>query len=104
MKTLQAFAVIALLALALAACGEPPQVVQGTVVQYQAETQTLVLQDETPGGPALTLSLQGAEIGAEPAVGDLVRVAYRDAAGSLTAVRVMNLTRQKELGQSGGGH
>jgi len=34
--------------------------------------------------------------------GDLVRVAYHLRDGRMTATRVMNLTRQKEL--AGGGH
>jgi len=85
-----------------AACVQPSQVVQGTVSNYQADAKTLVVKDEKPPHAELTLSLESAEIGAEPSAGDVVRVAYRDQQGKLTALRVMNLTRQKELTGSGG--
>jgi hypothetical protein len=86
----------------LVSCVESPTVVQGKVQSYSADSKTLMVQDERPPGPELTISLQGAEIGADPAPGDQVRVSYRDQAGKLVAIRVMNLTKQKDSGKSGG--
>ncbi len=83
-------------------CVESPTVVQGKVQSYSADSKTLKVQDERPPGAELTISLQGAEIGADPAPGDQVRVSYRDQAGKLVAIRVMNLTKQKE--SKSGGH
>ena len=82
----------------LASCGEGPKVIQGTVVSCDASAKALVVRDERPPQASIAFSLEGAEIGAEPQVGDVVRIAYREAAGRLAASRVMNLTRQKELG------
>lgn len=83
--------------LVLAGCGTPPHVVQGTVVGYSPETHTLVVRDEIPPHREISLSIAHAEIGAAPEANDLVRVAYREAEGAAVAVRVMNLTKQKEL-------
>lgn len=88
--------------LAVAACAEPPQVVQGQVVSYQPETKLLVVKDELPPYAEMVFVLDQAELGAEPAAGDLVRVAFRRQADKLSATRVMDLTRQKELSHSGG--
>jgi len=100
MKIRQWIELVILIGLA-AACVEPAQVVQGTVVSYQVDSKILVVKDERPPNEDLTLSLEKAEIGAEPSAGDVVRVAYRDRQGKLTALRVMNLTRQKEVSGSG---
>jgi len=91
-----------LLGLVMISCVESPKVVQGKVQSYQADSKTLVVQDERTPGAEMTISLQGAEIGAEPAPGDLVRIAYRDQSGKPVAIRVMNLTQQKDSGKSGG--
>jgi hypothetical protein len=81
------------------ACGEPPKVAQGTVVSYQPDTKILVLKESGETGQEQTFSLEGADIGAEPGPGDEVRLAYRDQGGKLTALRVMNMTKQDELKQ-----
>ncbi len=96
--------VVMLCAVVAGACGSPPKVVQGIVVSYETASKTLTVKDERPPQQELVFSLQGAEIGADPAPKDQVRLAYRDEGGSLVATRVMNLTRQKELRSSGGGH
>lgn len=94
--------VVLTLALACASCSDPPKVVQGTVVSYDAATKDLAItNDATPPQP-MTLSLEGADVGAEPVKGNLVRIAYRDRGGKLVASRVMNISAQKEL--SSGGH
>ena len=84
-------------ALALQSCVTAPQVVQGTVVSCSLESQTLVVRDERPPKRELTLSLAEAIIGATPEVDDVVRVAYVEKDGRAVALRVMNLTKQKEL-------
>jgi len=101
MKSIRLRLGVVLLLLAVS-CVESPKVVQGQVRSYSADSKTLVVQDERPPGAELTISLQGAEVGAEPAPGDQVRVSYRDQAGKPVAIRVMNLTKQKDSGKSGG--
>jgi hypothetical protein len=82
-------------------CGKGPEVLQGRVVSYDPSSQDLVVKDERPPQREVRLSLEGAEIGAEPKPDDVVRVAYREADGGLVAGRVMNLTRQKEIALPG---
>ncbi|HUT51755.1 MAG TPA: hypothetical protein VM658_00045 [bacterium] len=104
MKALTWIAMLCLAAgLMAAACGEPPKVTQGIVVSYQPDTKTLVIKDSGLDGQEETYSLQGAEVGAEPSPGDELRLSYRGQPGNLTAIRVMNLTKQDEL-KGGGGH
>lgn len=85
-----------LLCLLVAPSCDAPLVAQGTVQSYSEESHLLVLQSDR-GGQELRLSIEGAEIGAEIKVGDLIRLAYRDESGTLRATRIMNLTRQQEL-------
>ena len=84
----------------VAGCGVPPVVVQGTVSAYDAQANTVTVRDELAPNAELVLSLAGAEIGSAPNPGDVVRVAYRDQSGQLTAIRLMNLTRQDEIAKS----
>ncbi len=90
------------------ACGPAPIVVQGTVVRYDAVGKLLLLRDERPPQATMEISIAGAEVGADPIPGDTVRVAYRVADDRPVATRVMNLTRQEEIGKKGvkssGGH
>ncbi|MEW6441290.1 MAG: hypothetical protein AB1640_10195 [bacterium] len=90
---------LAMTAIVATSCGNPPKVAQGTVIRYEAASQTLVLKSDEQTNPEFTFSLEGAEVGAEPAENDQVRIAYKDEGGRLVATRVMNLTRQKEMGQ-----
>jgi len=85
-----------ILALALG-CVDPPLVVQGPVLAYDEHTNTITICDDLPPNPELILSLEGAEVGKAPSLGDVVRVAYRDKGGVLKALRLQNLTRQEEL-------
>ena len=85
------------------ACGPAPSVVQGTVVRYDASEKVVAVRDELPPQATMEISIGGAEVGADPAPGDIVRVAYRVAGGRSVATRVMNLTRQEELARKGGG-
>lgn len=103
MKTLQLAAMLVLVAALAAACADAPKVAQGTVVSYQADAKSLTVKDEKSPHSELTFSLADAEIGADPVVGDTVRVAYHEKPGeaNLSAVRVMNLTRQSELKREG---
>jgi len=102
-------ALLILLSLAIAiilmnACSTPPKVAQGTVINSDTESNIMVIVDESTPGSTLEFSLQGAEIGAELLPGDTVRVAYREEGGKLVALRIMNITRQAELKESGGAH
>jgi hypothetical protein len=78
-------------------CVDSPLVVQGAVIAYDEQAQTVTVCDDLPPNPELVLSLAGAEVGKAPNLGDVVRVAYRDQGGTLKALRLMNLTRQEEL-------
>jgi hypothetical protein len=86
-----------------AGCGERPQVVQGVVVSYDAAANRVVVKDETPPNPEALFVLTGADIGAVPAPGDEVRLAYLVVGSERRALRMMNLTRQAELARKGGG-
>jgi hypothetical protein len=96
MKSFAMMLALALLAL-VAGCGAPPRVVQGTVMSYDAESKTLVLKDEQEPRSDAAYSLAGAEAGAQPQAGDIVRLSYRDEGGHQKVIRVMNLTHQEEL-------
>lgn len=89
--------VLLLFAVAMTACFEGPNVTQGTVVQVDSTARTLVVRDERPPHEEIPFSFAGAEVGADPSVGDLVRLAWRKRDGQNVASRIMNLTRQEEL-------
>lgn len=91
---------VAVFLLLTAACGTPPEVVQGKVVSYDPAKKILVIEEETRG--RLELSLADAEIGGEPVAGDVVRVACLPQNGILTATRVMNISKQSDT--AGEGH
>jgi hypothetical protein len=103
MKRLKWAAFAAFMAFAVASC-ESPQVFQGTVVSYDAIAKQVVIKNEAAPNQEMLFSLEGADIGAEPGVGDLVRVAYKEEAGQNKVGRLMNLAKQDELKKSGGGH
>ncbi len=103
MKALKWITVAAVLAFVVAGC-ESPSVVQGTVISYETGTKQLVIKDEIAPNREMTFSLEGAEIGADPAAGDLVRIAYTERDGQNKAGRLMNLAKQDELKKGGGGH
>ncbi len=83
------------------ACGPAPNVIQGTVVRYDASEKLLLLRDERAPQATMEISIVGAEVGADPIPGDTVRVAYRVAGDRPVATRIMNLTRQEEIGKKG---
>ncbi|MGC8763128.1 MAG: hypothetical protein ACP5VN_05760 [Acidobacteriota bacterium] len=94
-------ALLALLAL-LAACAPPAPVVQGKVTSVEEQGKVILVADERrPDAPPLALDIASAEIGNAPVVGDDVRVVYRTEGGVNRALRVMNLTRQREVEKSG---
>ena len=102
-SSLAAAAAIALAALALTpACAPPAPVLQGPVVSVDRAAKTITVRDETqPAAPPLTFAIGDAEIGAEPKPGDEVRLVYRATAGGNAALRVMNLTQQRERREKG---
>jgi hypothetical protein len=83
----------------LGGCMEPPKVAQGTVVSFDPAKHIMVVRDDRPPRAELRFSVESAEIGARPAVGDIVRLAYHEAAGGSPsrATRVTNISRQAEL-------
>jgi len=89
---------MAFTALCIAACSPAPKVVQGTVVSHDIAGKVLVLRDDLAPATTYELSLQDAEIGADPVPGDTVRVAYLERDTGLAATRVMNITRQEDVG------
>lgn len=89
-------------ALVLGSCSEAPEVIQGTVLGFDSATNVLTVRDECPPHREIALSLESAEIGAAPERDDVVRAAFRSEGGQHTAIRVMNLTRQKEIGLASG--
>jgi hypothetical protein len=89
-------------ALVLVSCSEAPEVIQGTVVSFDSASNVLAIRDECPPHREIALSLEGAEIGAAPERDDVVRAAFRSEGDRHQAIRVMNLTRQKEIGLASG--
>ena len=105
MRTLRLFYIAIFFVIFLNACQNAPRVVQGNVLSYDKTSMIAVIRDELPPNRELTFSFEDAkknnEIGADPEPQDVVRIAYKDEGGKLVAIRVMNLTRQKELKTSG---
>jgi hypothetical protein len=82
--------------LVVAAC-TAPTVFQGKVVSYDARSKSLVVANQLSPDQIVIFSTRGADVGAEPAPGDIVRLAYKEQGGEFLALRVMNLSKQKEL-------
>ena len=85
------------LVLTISAACSPPEVVQGTVGALSEDGATLTLRDELVPDDEFVFSIKGAEVGAPPAIGDVVRIAFYQRGEERVATRVMNLTRQGEL-------
>lgn len=83
--------------LVLAAACNHPDVVQGTVVALSEDGATLTLQNELAPNEELVVSIKGADVGAAPVPGDVLRIAFHQRGEERVATRVMNLTRQAEL-------
>ena len=96
---MKAWWVVQLLATALflVSCGTPPSVIQGEVVQYDGSAEKVTIGDEAAPEKTYEFSLRGADIGAKPNPGDVVRIAYLTKDGIRTATRIMNISRQKEM-------
>jgi hypothetical protein len=95
-------------ALLLSACFVRSDVFQGEVVRYDTAAQVVVVRDEKPPHAEASFVVAGSELGADLQPGDEVRLAYVRDGAQLRAVRVMNLTRQSEVGRkakaAAGGH
>ena len=87
---------IASLVLSTSHCNDPPKVVQGIVMSYDAASKTIVVLDEDPPHASFTLDAQGADMGTEPGAGDKVRIAYRSRGNSQIALRIMGLSVHTE--------
>lgn len=99
MRAGNAAIVCAVAALLLSGCFVAPEVYQGTVVSYDGGANTVVVRDERPPHGESSFVLTGSEVGADLQPGDEVRLAYVKEGERMRAVRVMNLTRQAELGR-----
>jgi hypothetical protein len=86
-------------ALLLSACFVAPDVYQGVVVRFDAAAQVVVVRDDKPPHAEESFVVAGGELGADLQPGDEVRLAYVRDGEQLRAVRVMNLTRQSEVGK-----
>ena len=95
MRTLLAASLMGMLF--LASCATPPKVVQGTVVSCDDAQKTVTIRDSDKPDSTLEFSFVGAEVGANPHAGDIIRIAYRTQNGQLKATRIMNISRQKDL-------
>ena len=100
MKRMSSLALLTMMLVA-ASCGDAPQVAQGIVIRYDANARSLILREDTALGEEVTFSLQTADFGIEPAIGDTVRLAYRLEGATRLALRVMNLSQQSELKKKG---
>lgn len=83
--------------LVVAAACNHPDIVQGTVVATSEDGATLTLRDELAPHAELVLAIKGADVGAAPVPGDVVRIAFYQRGDERVATRIMNLTRQAEL-------
>jgi hypothetical protein len=91
----------AVMMIGLSACGGPSQVIQGTVVSFAPDTKTLVVKDELPPNAEVSFSLEKADVGRAPEVGNKVRLSYHTEGKRLMAVRVMDLSHGVEGGTKG---
>ena len=101
MKKYSAILLPVLLAAVLVAGCTSPTVVQGTVTSIDTASKSIVIRDECPPNAEITLSLDGAAVAAEPQVNDVVRASYATRDGRPSATRLMNMTKQKEVGAVG---
>ena len=82
-----------------ASCVREAPVIQGKVLSVERGGAVIRVADEkNPAGAAMELDISKAEIGNPPKPEDVIRAAYRIEGGTNVALRVMNLTRQKEKG------
>ncbi len=85
------------MALVMISCATTPQVAQGTVVSCDEANKVVIIRDQEKPGGMLEFQFEGAEVGASPHPGDIVRIAYQMQDGKLRATRIMNISSQKEL-------
>ena len=100
MRTAIYFSILCALTLCLSSCFEAPAVIQGKVLAVDEGAGTITVEDEKTAKP-VDLVIRGAKIGSKPEPGDEVRVAYRVKDGRNVAHRLMNLSRQREVGKGG---
>jgi hypothetical protein len=91
------FAGIIGMALIMVSCATPPEVVQGTVVSCDESAKIITIQDQDKPGSTMEFHFEGAEVGANPQPGDIVRIAYQRKNDNRLATRIMNISRQKDL-------
>ncbi len=94
-----------LLVLCLAAPAMADTVAQGKCVSYDQDKKIIVIEDYdtnftkenkygTPTGKQSTYNAANALIGATPAPGDVLRIAFEEKGADRVAVRVMNVSKQ----------
>jgi hypothetical protein len=90
-----------ILGILIVACASPAPVVQGKIVESDAQGTRLAVQDETrPDAPPVVLDISAAEVGSRPVAGDRVRVVYRVVGDTNRALAVMNLGGRRESATS----
>jgi len=82
----------------LGGCYDDVKVVQGTVTAVDTAAGTLTVRDERPPNAEVVFGNAGKEGAAN---GDLVRLAYRQSEQGARIMRLMNLSRDKELAKKG---
>jgi ribosomal protein S17 len=94
-----------LLVLCLAAPTMADTVAQGKCVSYDQDKKIIVIEDYDtnfskenkygkPTGKQSTYNVANALIGATPAAGDILRIAFEEKGADRVAVRVMNVSKQ----------
>lgn len=86
-----------LAAIWLGGCYDDVKVVQGTVIAVDSTAGTLTVRDERSPNAEVVFGNAGSQ---NAASGDLVRLAYRQSESGARIIRVMNLSRDKELAKT----
>ncbi|MDD4952613.1 MAG: hypothetical protein PHV85_08695 [Desulfovibrionaceae bacterium] len=104
-----AISVICTFLLSLCLCGAAiaaeAEVLQGKTLEFNKEAKTLTIEEYDlnfdkefkyghPTGIQSTVDLTNAQVGIEPAPGDIVRIAYYPKGDVKDAIKVQNMTKQ----------
>lgn len=84
---------LTVLSLTFLGCFEGPHVTQGVVVEVDVTARVLVVRDERAPHGEIPFWFGSAEVGTEPLVGDVVRLAWKERDNRRVVTRVMNLSR-----------
>jgi hypothetical protein len=101
MKQISTLAIGVVTAILCLSCGEAPEVFQGTVSGNDQAAKVLIVKDERQPYNEVSFSLDNAEFGKQPAIGDSVRLSYRKNNGKFIAIRIMDLRYKIDSSKSG---